>query len=97
MRTSNRPEDIGPTILADGTKDWSRYNATIPGNLPLPSAPRHPRHAPGLEATQGPRANPPPYKPVSFAAQCEWPDDEIGWQRVVRKKKTKRSPKKAEE
>jgi hypothetical protein len=29
----------------------------------------------------------PSYRTVFFGAQCEWPDDETGWQRVRRNKK----------
>lgn len=66
--------------------DWSRYNATIVGNVPVIGAPANPGFLPGLEATQGPNARPPPYRMVSFAATREYADNE-GWQHVGRKKK----------
>lgn len=34
----------------------------------------------GLEKTQGPGANPPPYRMVSFAGTKLWTNDEEGWQ-----------------
>ena len=78
--------DINPLT---GKPDWSRYNATIVGNVPVVGAPANPGFLPGLEATQGPDARPPPYRPVSFAAQREYANDEDGWQRVVRAKNRK--------
>lgn len=78
--------DINPIT---GKPDWSRYNATIVGYAPVPGAPANPGFLPGLEATQGPNACPPPYRPVSFGAQREYVDDNDGWQRVVRTKRRK--------
>jgi len=72
--------DIDPRT---GKPDWSRYNASIVGNVHLPGAPLHPAYAPGLEATQGPNARPPVYRPVSFGATREYKDDEDGWQTVT--------------
>ncbi len=80
-------DTVGPTILSNGKRDWTAYNATVVGSGYVPNAPLHPRHAPGLEATQGAGAKPSAYKNVFFGAQCEWPDDETGWQRVKRFKK----------
>lgn len=34
----------------------------------------------GLEETQGPNAKPSNYRPVSFAAEREWKDDDDGFQ-----------------
>lgn len=78
--------DINPLT---GKPDWTRYNASIVGNVPLIGAPAHPVCLPGLEATQGPDARPPPYRPVSFGATREYKDDEDGWQTVTRTKRRK--------
>ncbi len=78
--------DINPIT---GKPDWSRYNASIVGNVPVVGAPANPGFAPGLEATQGPNARPPPYRPVSFGATREYKDDEDGWQTVTRTKRRK--------
>ncbi len=88
--TATREEpkpDIDPRT---GKPDWSRYNATIVGNAPLQGAPLHPAYAPGLEATQGPNARPPPYRNVSFAATREYADDE-GWQHVGKSRRGRRA------
>ena len=86
VREEPKP-DINPIT---GKPDWSRYNATIVGNVPLPGAPAHPAYAPGLEATQGPDACPPPYRNVSFGATREYKDDEDGWQTVTRRRSSRK-------
>lgn len=77
--------DINPLT---GKPDWSRYNATVVGNVPVVGAAANPGFPPGLEATQGPNARPPPYRMVSFGGR-EYANDEDGWQRVVRAKNRK--------
>jgi hypothetical protein len=87
MKTTTAPReeskpDINPIT---GKPDWSRYNASVVGNVPVVGAPAHPTCAPGLEATQGPNARPPPYSMISFGGR-EYKDDEDGWQTVRRTK-----------
>lgn len=73
--TARKPKD---------ERDWTAYNATVPGAVFPTSQPSH-AYAPGLEATQGPNARPPPYRPVSFGAKREYENDEDGWTHVGRK------------
>lgn len=78
----------GPTILPNGTRDWSAYNATIVGAV-YPAVQPSAAYPPGLEATQGPNARPPPYRPVSFGATRDYKDDNDGWQKVKVTKKSR--------
>ncbi len=75
-------EVIGPTILADGTRDWSRYNATVVGNLPPPpGAPLHPRELPGLaEARERGLAAQAAY--LATRKTYTYANEDEGWQRV---------------
>ncbi len=79
------PERVmpGPTILANGKKDWSAYNACVVGASWDLRAPLHPASPPGLqEATER-----------GLAAEAVWmatrktytyANDEDGWVRVRR-------------
>lgn len=56
----------GPSRDAYGRPDWSAYNATVVGNLPLLGAPLHPTCLPGLPP-------PPPRKLVPTPpVEYEW-------------------------
>ncbi len=78
-------ERPGPTILSNGTKDWTAYNMTVVGWSPEQLRPcPHPRELPGLAAA----------RERGLAAQAAYlatrktytyANDEDGWQRVVRK------------
>lgn len=46
---------------------------------------------PGLEATQGPNACPPPYAPLNYLEQRTYESDDHGWVFVTYKKKNKKS------
>lgn len=71
--------------LTERQREIAAYNATVVGNLPLA---QQPYLCPvGLEETQGQFAKPPPYRPISFAAEREWRDENDGWQTVRRNKK----------
>jgi hypothetical protein len=51
-------------------------NRVIPGMVYVKDAPAHPARAPGLPVSTT------VYRPLSFAAQREYRDDEDGWQVV---------------
>lgn len=71
-----------PDILANGKKDWSRYNATVVGAQWVPNQPSNPGCLPGIDITKSI-----PYRPVSFAAKREYGPEE-GWIKVGRRGRT---------
>jgi hypothetical protein len=73
--------EMTPVIDRFGKKDWSRYNATIPGAVWDVAKPLHIAYLPGLDSTQSPTARPAPYETISFAAPREYGPEE-GWTRV---------------
>jgi hypothetical protein len=84
MSTPTAPE---ADILANGKKDWSRYNATVVGACWVPNQPFNPGRAPGLPSSDEIL----PYKNVFFGAQREWKNEDEGWQVVPRRSKMRRS------
>jgi hypothetical protein len=60
---------------------------TVKPAYPSPSC------APGMEATQGPNARPPPYVPVNFNSGRVYENDNDGWTYVTYKKKGHKSRK----
>ena len=88
--------EIGPDRDAYGRPDWTRYNATVVGNNPVPGAPEHPRELPGVaEARERGLAA----QAVWFATRktYEYEDDEEGWQRVKRKSRKGKARRAAED
>jgi hypothetical protein len=71
-----------PDILANGKKDWSRYNATVVGAVWVPNQPSNPGGLPGIDRTRSI-----PYRNVSFAAKREYGPNE-GWIHVGKRGRT---------
>ena len=79
-------EVVGPDVLANGKKDWSRYNATVVGAVYVPGWHiRKEACLPGI-SLEGRK----PYKNVFFGAEREWANDDEGWTHVGRSKKALR-------